>query len=212
MKLILASTSEQRKQILGLLGLPFEVAAPLYEEEALSELGPYEEALRFSTEKAKSLAHRFPNSLIVGSDTLIEFQGQKLGKPRDADQAKEILRTLRGAAHDILTGVAIFNTGNRSLESHVEIVRVMMRKYTDAEIEDYVATGEPLDKAGAYALQGKGRELIQKLEGDYLAAVGLPLRPIARALTRYGITPPNDVEKIYRDKNFLNWKSYAGSI
>lgn len=208
MKLVLASTSERRKQILSLLGLPFEVAAPLYEEEALSELGPYEEALRFSTEKAKSLAQRFPNSLIVGSDTLIEFQGQKLGKPRNAAHAKEILQTLRGTAHDILTGVAIFNTAARSLESHVEIVRVMMRKYTDAEIEDYVATGEPLDKAGAYALQGKGRDLIEKLEGDYLAAVGLPLRSVARALARHGITPPNDVEKIYREKNFLNWKIY----
>src|SRR5262245_3018802 len=160
MNIVLASTSERRKEILNLLGLPFQVAAPLYEEETLSELSPYEEVIRFSKEKAKSVAHRFKDSLIIGSDTLIEFQGRKIGKPKDAQDAKEILETLRDASHDILTGVALYDTSSRSFETHVEIIRVTMRRYSQKEIDEYVSTGEPLDKAGAYALQGKGRELI----------------------------------------------------
>jgi septum formation protein len=200
MQLILASTSERRKEILNLLGLPFQVVTPLYEEETLSELSPYEEALRFSKEKAKSVAHSFPNSLIIGSDTLIEFQGMKIGKPKNSAHAKEILQTLRDSTHDILTGVALCNTKDETCETHVEIVRVKMKNYSDKQIEDYVASGEPMDKAGAYAIQGKGRELIEELQGDYLAAVGLPLRPIVKYLVLQGIQPPNDVEKIY--KNF----------
>ncbi|MFO1519671.1 MAG: Maf family protein [bacterium] len=209
MNLVLASTSERRKEILKLLGLPFEVVAPLYEEETLDELSPYEEALRFSKEKAKSVAHGFPDSLIIGSDTLIEFQGRKIGKPKDPEDAKEILRSLRNGSHDILSGIALYDTRQKIFETRVELIRVQMRKYSDEEIDHYVATGEGLDKAGAYALQGRGRELIENLEGDYLAAVGLPLKPIARFLEGKGVKPPIDVEKIYREKNFLNWKTYA---
>jgi len=209
MNLILASTSERRREILNLLGLPFQVVAPLYEEETLAELSPYEEVTSFSKEKAKSVAHRFADSLILGSDTLIEYQGRKIGKPKDPADAREILKILRGASHDILTGVAIYNTQDASFHTNVEIVQVKMRRYSDREIEEYVASGEPMEKAGAYALQGKGRELIEKLEGDYLAAVGLALKPIASYLIRHGMQPAPDVEEIYRTKNFLNWKSYV---
>jgi len=208
MNLVLASTSERRREILNLLGLPFQVAAPLYEEETLAELSPYEEVIRFSKEKARSVVHQFHDSLIIGSDTLIEFQGRKIGKPRNKQDAKEILTMLRGNSHDILTGVALYNTQDSSFKTSVEIIQVKMRGYSDREIEEYVASGEPMDKAGAYALQGKGRELIEKLDGDYLAAVGLALKPIAAYLTQLGIKPPHDIEEIYRARSFLNWKAY----
>jgi septum formation protein len=209
MNVILASTSERRRDILNLLGLPFQVVAPLYEEETLAELSPYEEVIRFSKEKARSVIHQFDQSIIIGSDTLIEFQGRKIGKPKGPRDAKEILATLRGNSHDILTGVALYNTQEATFTTSVEIVQVKMRHYSDREIEEYVASGEPMDKAGAYALQGKGRELIDKLEGDYLAAIGLALKPIAGYLIQKGIHPPHDVEEIYRNKSFLNWKSYV---
>jgi len=193
---------------LNLLGLPFEVVAPMYEEETLDDLSPYEEVVRFSKEKAKSVARRFPDSLIISGDTLIEFQGMKIGKPFSLAQAKQTLAGLRDATHDILTGVALLNTKDQHFETAVELVRVKMKNYTDAEIDRYVAEDQPLDKAGAYALQGLGRTLIENLEGDYLAAVGLPLKAVARLLLHHGVQPKQDVETIYREKNFLNWRSY----
>lgn len=234
-KIILASTSPRRSEILKLLQIPFQVVAPRFEEESLSELSPYDEALRFSLEKAKSIIPILPSldkeriqgrsdkmtspkpspyqgeggdSIIIGSDTLLEFEGEKIGKPKDPHHAREILKKLRGNTHDILTGVCVMNTQNKDTESTVEIIQTKMRNYCEDEIEIYVASAEAMDKAGAYALQGKGRFLIESLHGDYLAAVGLPLRFIAQALERFGIKIPIPVEKIYREKKFMNWGSY----
>ncbi len=210
-KIILASTSPRRKEILQLLQIPFEVIPPNYEEESLNELSPYEEAQRFSIEKANSLQTLYPDSIIIGSDTLIEFEGQKIGKPRNPEHAKEILQKLRGKTHDVLSAVCILDTENQKMERTVEVTQITMNSYCDSEIEAYIATKEPLDKAGSYALQGHGRFLISKLEGDYLSAVGLPLRFVAESLIKFGIQIPVDVEKIYQEKNFLNWKSYKPS-
>lgn len=207
-KIILASTSPRRIEIFKLLQIPFEVIPPRYEEESLSELSPYEETLRFSFEKAKSIAAQHSDSIIIGSDTLIEFEGEKIGKPRDLEHAKEILQKLKGKTHDVLSGVCVFNTTSNQIETSVEITQITMNSYCDSEIEAYIQTREPLDKAGAYALQGHGRFLIAKLEGDYLSAVGLPLRFVSKSLENNGIKIPVSVEKIYEDKRFLNWKSY----
>ncbi len=206
--LILASTSPRRFEILKLLKIPFEVASPLYEEENLEELSPYEEARRFALEKAKSIAAQYPKHLILGSDTLIEFRGQKIGKPKDANDAEKILETLQGQSHDILTSTVIWNSNEASFKTQVDIVNVKMKKASLQEIKAYVKTGEPLDKAGAYGLQGSGRAFIESLNGDYLAAVGLSLRSTAKLLQDYNVPISVDVEKIYREKDFMNWKSY----
>lgn len=206
-RLVLASTSPRRREILSLLGLPFEIAAPLYEEESLQELSPYEEALRFALDKAKSLRHAFAEAILLGSDTLIEFEGRKIGKPKNAEDARRILNSLQGKTHDVLTGVALLHPDG-AVESGVEITQIQMRDYCDDEIEAYVQSGEGLDKAGAYALQGRGRFLIEGLQGDYLSAVGLPLRFVAEGLEKFGVMFPVSAEKIYQEKNFLNWKSY----
>lgn len=207
-KIILASTSPRRAEILKLLGIPFEISPPLYEEESLADLSAYDEALHFSIEKARSLAHSHPNAMIIGSDTLLEFEGEKIGKPKNLVHAKEILNQLNGKSHDILTGICILNSQTHEIQSSVELIQVQMNQLCESEIETYVTLDQPLDKAGAYALQGQGRFLIKSLSGDYLAAVGLPLRWIAQQLSRMGYASLASSEEIYQSRNFLNWKSY----
>jgi len=206
--LLLASTSPRRFEILKLLKMAFKVVTPLYEEENLEGLSPYEEVQRFALEKAKSIAAQYPKHLILGSDTLIEFRGEKIGKPKDASHAEKILEKLQGASHDILTSTVVWNSSEASYKSQVDIVNIKMKKASLQEIKEYIKTGEPLDKAGAYGLQGLGCRFIESLSGDYLAAVGLSLRSTAKLLQEYKFPIAVDVEKIYREKNFMNWKNY----
>ena len=120
----------------------------------------------------------------------------------------EMLRTLAGRIHHISTSVAIIDgLGGAGLET-VEKVKVKMRDFSDAEVEDYLACNESLDKAGAYSIQGEGRHLIESIEGDYLAAVGLPLKPIAEYLRNRGFVLPLNVDRLYAEKSFLNWQSF----
>lgn len=209
MRLILASTSPRRREILALLGLPFEVIAPGYDEHVSSDRPVEEEALEFALGKAASVAKTHPGSFVVGSDTMILQNGTKIGKPYGIDQAKEILRSLSGKTHRIFTSVAILDgLGGPGLKI-VEKVSVKMRYYSDEEIECYLSCNESLDKAGAYSIQGNGRALIESIHGDYLAAVGLPLKPIAEYLISQGISVPLNVEKLYANKAFLNWQSFS---
>ena len=180
--LILVSTSPQRREILNLLKIPFQCVAPLYQEEERSDLSPREEALLFAREKVKSVEHLFPNIILIGSDTLIEWEGNKIGKPKDFEKAREVLKRLKGKWHQILTAVCIMRGHSENIWTHLEIVKVKMKNYSDQEIENYLLKEHPYDKSGACDIQGLGRNLIEKLEGDYLAAIGLPLRPIAEYL------------------------------
>ncbi|HEY3305060.1 MAG TPA: Maf family protein [Candidatus Binatia bacterium] len=208
MRLILASASPRRREILALLGVPFEAIAPSYDERVLPERPVEDEVLDFAVGKAQSVARRHPESIVVGSDTMILIDGKKIGKPGGIDDAKAMLHSLSGKTHRIFTSVAILDgLGGPGLRG-VEKVTVKMRDYSAAEIERYLAAGESLDKAGAYSIQGRGRALIDSIDGDYLAAVGLPLRPIAGYLKSRGIALPVDVERLYSDKSFLNWRSF----
>jgi septum formation protein len=205
MRLILASTSPRRREILALLGLPFEVITPQFEENILSHRPVADEVLEFAVGKARSVARDNPHSLVIGSDTMILLNGQKIGKPDSTGNAKEILRALAGKTHRIFTSIAVLDgLGGPGLKM-IEQVGIRMRDYSEAEIERYLARNESLDKAGAYSIQGHGRTLIESIEGDYLAAVGLPLRPIIVYLKSRGITVPVDVEQLYDGKFFLNW-------
>jgi septum formation protein len=208
MRLILASTSPRRSEILALLGLPFEVIAPDFEER-VSERAPIEEAvLGFALGKARSVAVGNPQSTVIGSDTMILLDNAKLGKPLDADDARRMLRSLAGKRHDIFTSVAILDGDEGSQLAIVERVSVQMRPFGEGEIERYLARGESLDKAGGYSIQGEGRKLITAIEGDYLAAVGLPLIQIAGYLAARGIKVPRRVDRLYEEKGFLNWQSF----
>jgi septum formation protein len=207
MRLILASTSPRRREILALLGLPFEVIAPQFKESILSHRPVEEEVLEFAVGKARSVAKNNPESLVIGSDTMILLDGQKIGKPDSIGNAKEILRALAAKTHRIFTSIAVLDDLRGPGLRMVEQVEVRMRDYSETELERYLARNESLDKAGAYSIQGQGRALIESIEGDYLAAVGLPLRPIVGYLKSRGIRVPVDVEQLYSDKYFLNWRT-----
>lgn len=208
MRLILASTSPRRKEILRLLGLPFEVIAPAFDETLSPHRNIEEEVRDFAIGKARSVAAGQPQSIVIGSDTLIALDSQKIGKPAGIADARRILRDLSGKAHRILTSVAIVDGLGGAGLTLVQEVRVRMRPFSAADIDAYLACNESLDKAGAYSIQDHGRALIESIDGDYLAAVGLPLRPIADYLHRRGLEFGRDVEGLYRDKNFLNWASF----
>jgi len=208
MRLILASTSPRRREILALLGLPFEVIAPKFDELVSPHRPIKEEVLEFSIGKARSVAGENHDSVVIASDTMIGLMEKKFGKPIGTDDAKDMLRALAGKTHQIFTGVAIVDgLGGPGLD-WIEEVSVRMRAYSDDEIQRYVSRGESLDKAGAYSIQGHGCGLIESIDGDYLAAVGLPLKPIAHYLQSRGFTLPLDVEQLYADKSFLNWESF----
>ena len=208
MRLILASSSPRRREIFALLGLPFETIAPDF-EETLSPHCPAEaEVLDFALGKAQSVAKNNPGGIVIGSDTMILIDGDKIGKPNGVENARQILRTLSGKNHRILTSVALLDgTGGPGLRI-VEEVSVKMRAFTEAEIERYLSLNESLDKAGAYSIQGEGAALIESIRGDSLAAVGLPLKPIAGYLASRGISFPLNVEKLYADKAFRNWRDF----
>jgi nucleoside triphosphate pyrophosphatase len=208
MRLILASTSPRRREILALLGLRFEVIAPAFDEAPSPERSIEDEVQQFALKKAKSVARDQPQSIVIGSDTMIYLSGEKIGKPGGTEDAKRILRFLAGKTHRICTGVALVDgTGGRGL-GVVEEVAVKMRDYSEEEIDRYLTRNESLDKAGAYSIQGEGRALIESIQGDYLAAVGLPLRPIAVYLESRGLALPSNVERLYSEKPFLNWQSF----
>jgi septum formation protein len=208
MGLILASTSPRRREILALLGVPFEVIAPEFDETLANHRPLEQEVLEFAVAKAQSVGRHRPDAITIGSDTMILLNGRKIGKPRDVAQAKEILRSLSAETHRIYTSIAVIDgLGGPGLEA-VEEVLVTMRSYSDAEIERYLALGESLDKAGAYSIQGEGRALIESIHGDYLAAVGLPLKPIADYLRSRDIEFALDIDKLYSEKSFLNWRSF----
>lgn len=209
MRLILASTSPRRREILALLGLPFEVIAPDFTETVSSHLSIEDEVLDFAVGKARSVALHHPEAIVIGSDTMIFLDGAKIGKPEDAADAKRILQLLSGKTHLIYTSVAIVDGGGGDGLQMMAKVSVDMRRYDDNAIDGYIARNESMDKAGAYSIQGEGSKLIAAIDGDFLAAVGMPLRPIAEYLQRRHIALPIDIDALYADKNFLNWREFA---
>lgn len=183
MRLILASTSPRRQELLRSLQVPFETVAPSFVEYP-TDFNPAEEALFFAEQKARSVAQDFPECLILGSDTLIECEGEKIGKPLDERDAVGMLQQLSGKTHQVHTAVVLLDTKNGTLQRHLETAAVTFQVLTESQIVDYVATGEPMGKAGGYAIQGEGRMLIAKVEGDEEAVIGLPLAPIRRWLEK----------------------------
>jgi septum formation protein len=193
---------------MSLLGVAFEVIPPDFEEIIVDNRPIVEEVIDFAKSKAAAVARHHPGSTVIGSDTMILVDGKKIGKPNGIDDAREMLRALAGKTHRIFTSVAIIDgTGGPGFAT-VEEVSVRMRAYSEAEIARYLARGESLDKAGAYSIQGEGRGLIESIRGDYLAAVGLPLRPIAEYLKSRGVQFPLDIDRFYAEKAFLNWSTF----
>ncbi|HYT53688.1 MAG TPA: Maf family protein [Verrucomicrobiae bacterium] len=209
MRLILASTSPRRREILALLGLPFEVIDPEFNEMVSEHVSMKDEVLDFAAGKARSIAKKHARSIVIGSDTMIFLNGEKIGKPGDIDGARRILRLLADKIHRIFTSVVILDSAGGPGLQIVETVFVKMRAYTEEEINRYLSLNESLDKAGAYSIQGQGRKLIASVRGDYLAAVGMPLKPIADYLRSRGMSFDLDIDKLYADKVVLNWHDFG---
>jgi septum formation protein len=207
MRLILASSSPRRREILALLGLPFECVDPKIEEKTDPSRTPEQEALHWAVRKANVVSGNRPGDVVLASDTLIDLGGETIGKPGGHDEAFRILRRLAGRTHRVVTAVAVVG-GGKTEKTAVESTTVRMRPSHDEILMRYAFTPEPLDKAGAYSLQGEGRRLIEGLDGDYLSAVGLPLRAVAALLRESGISIRADVEAIYRERKVFNWGAY----
>ncbi len=207
MTLVLASTSPRRYHLLSLLNLPFLMVSPDGPEVVAEDRAPAEEARFQARRKAASVAAQFPEAVLIGSDTLVSLDGAKIGKPRSVDDARDILRRLRGRSHEVVTAVVLVRDA-RVVET-IETARVTMRAFTHTELEQYLATDDSLDKAGAYSVQGLGRSLIVGVTGEYLAVVGLPLRTVADGLRQFGVEAPVDLDRLYRERNVLNWRTFA---
>jgi septum formation protein len=186
-RIILASASPRRKEILELTGLKFSVDASDYEEDMDLGLKPHELARFLSAEKAGTIAVKYKNALVIAADTFIVFKGHLMGKPHSREEARRMLILLNGKAHSVITGFTIIDTNTRKKLSRSVETKVYFRKMTVSEIETYIKTGEPLDKAGAYAIQGLGAVIVKKIEGDYLNVVGLPLVSLTEALKKFRV-------------------------
>jgi septum formation protein len=194
---------------LALLHLPFEVVDPSIVETIRQDRSPEDQARDFARCKARSCVDRCPDALILGSDTLIALETHVLGKPGNAEEARTMLRLLRGREHLICSAVALAGPGGVMLDDAMERVRVWMRPFSDADLDAYLATGESLGKAGAYSIQGAGGMLVERIDGDFPAVVGLPLRLVAKMLARHGIRGAIDVETIYKTKPYPNWARFS---
>lgn len=193
--LILASSSPRRNDLLKTTGLPFTVARPDIDETPLSNEPADQYVMRLSREKAEAVARNgIPaDSLILSADTTVVDAGEILGKPDDADHSAAMLRQLRDRTHVVHTGITLFDTRTGRGETRVITTRVVMRAYTDAEIAAYVASGDPMGKAGSYAIQNAAFHPVVRLEGCYTNVVGLPLCAVCALLANHGPPAPNAV-------------------
>lgn len=192
-RLILASGSPRRRQLLPLLGLPFVIKTAGVDERALEGEPPTELVLRVSQAKALAVNDVRPDELVVAADTIVVLDGQVLGKPLDPDGASQMLRRLRGRLHLVYSGVSVWHPAMQRMVCELAESAVWMRDYSDAEIASYVDSGDPLDKAGAYAIQHPGFDPVSRVEGCRLGVMGLPLCHLGRALARFGVAVPANV-------------------
>jgi len=183
MRLILASTSPRRKALLEQLGIPFDIIAPRYQEVLTPHLTAQQQVVTFACGKARSIG--ISDAFILGSDTLIAMDHFIFGKPEDVPDARRILTLLQGRTHRVITGVVLLIPRGAEEIWH-EVTEVRMHEMSADQIEQYIAGKEPLDKAGAYAIQGEGARFIQQVNGNIDNVIGLPLQSVAMALQRYG--------------------------
>lgn len=182
-RVILASQSPRRRELLNLIGLPHEVRPPNIDESCGPGETPFSHVERLAREKASAINE--DGAVVIGSDTIVVVDNDVLGKPADAADAARMLGMLSGRTHLVLTAVAV--SWNGRVESAVETVSVAFHQLTPADIERYIATREPLDKAGAYGIQGFGATIVRSVDGDYFAVMGLPLQLLVRIFARMGL-------------------------
>lgn len=185
--IILASASPRRKELLERIGLRFKVEASDYEEDLNTKLKPHELARFLSFKKAEAVANKHKKALVIGADTFVVFKGKLLGKQSSRVEIKKTLKAMSGNSHSVITGFTIIDTENNKRVSKAVETKIYFKKLTLKEIDAYIKSGEPQDKAGAYAIQGLGSVLVKRIEGDYFNVMGLPLSALAESLKRFGV-------------------------
>jgi septum formation protein len=185
--IILASSSPRRKEILEKTGLKFKVDESDYEENTDMGFTPQELAKHHSIGKARAVAPQYRNALIISADTIVVLKNRVFGKPRNRKEAKEMLKTLSGKAHTVITGYTIMDTGSGKETTKSVESKVFFKRLTVDEIDTYIRSGEPLDKAGAYGVQGLGALIVKRIEGDFFNVMGLPLNALAESLKKFNI-------------------------
>lgn len=187
--LVLASTSPRRATLLTESGFEFEIASPRVAEKFDATFTLRELTLWNAIRKGMSVVQTRPDAFVLAADTLVALENQIIGKPADLSEAAQMLRRLSGRTHEVCSSVAIYRqTSGMSAVFH-DVSRVRFRRLTNAAIESYLSKVRPLDKAGAYAAQGSGAEIIAKIEGSFTNVVGLPMEKTTEALARFGIRP-----------------------
>jgi len=186
-RIILASASPRRRELLEKLGIKFEVDASNNVEEMRSGLGPHELAKAISLEKARAVARKYRDAVIIAADTFIIADGKLMGKPGSEEEARKMLGALAGRHHSVITGYTLMDTRDGKILSRAVETRVHIKRLTPREIDAYVRSKEPLDKAGAYAIQGLGSVIVEKIEGDFFNVVGLPVSALAESLKEFGV-------------------------
>lgn len=180
---ILASQSPRRKELMEQMGIPFEVI-PSHSAEIIDTSKPLSEAIALvAYSKAKEVFLTHPDSVVIGSDTIVTIDNRILGKPKDNEEALKMLEELNGRVHQVITGVAILSAEGE--ETFSSVTDVEFYAMEEAELEDYVKSENLLDKAGAYAIQGQGYRLVKGIHGDYYTVVGLPIALLAKKLKKY---------------------------
>jgi septum formation protein len=189
--IVLASSSPRRRELLAKAGLKFVVDS--LETEELMEAGvdPVELTKSIAQSKARSAAGRHPGCLVITADTIGSLDGALLGKPRDAEHARRMLEMMSGRRHEVVTAFTILDTDTDRSVTRAVVTGVRFRKLSHAEIDKYVASGEPLDKAGAYGIQGLGASLVDSVEGDFCNVIGLPVSALLDELCKFGIEAPH---------------------
>ena len=210
MSLILASTSPRRHELLALLGIPFDVKSPSFEERLVPDRPAIQQVVSFAQGKAQSVARQEPEAIVLGSDTVIELDHDVLGKPADLAEARAMLRRLAGCDHCVRTAVALVCSVRAIDVVALSTAIVRMKPFDERAHERYLATGESLGKAGAYSIQGEGGDLVDSIDGDFPTVVGLPLRLVSQLLTQAGVSVLVDLDELYVIKPYVNWARFPG--
>jgi septum formation protein len=190
-ELILASSSPRRQELLREIGIAFQVHAANINEDQIADEMPTAYALRLAQEKAQAVAAHYPESYVLGADTIVVVDGEVLGKPKDREDAVRMLRLLSGRGHEVTTAVSVVVPGvvaqGTLAETRASTTKVYFREIAETEIQQYVAGGEPMDKAGAYAIQGGASRWTDRIEGEFSNVVGLPLSLVTEMLITTGL-------------------------
>jgi septum formation protein len=184
--LVLASISPRRKAILQQIGIPFESAGSMIDETPYKEMKPADSACNIAIKKVESIQDAYRNRWILGADTIVVINNTIFGKPKDSEECKDMLLSLKGKTHEVITGFCIHDPRKQLVHREAVMTKVAIKKLSDTEIEAYINTGEPFGKAGAYAIQGIGSFMIEGINGSYTNVVGLPVFEVVNALVTCG--------------------------